>query len=164
MLKAFWRVAILKMPPQAIPASQALLKLTVGTHFIIGLLLATTSIPFDAALVSAFLGTTVMLAFVYLILLMRGARQRFAQTITTLAGCEALIGLIALPMTWLFHAGGGESGLIALFSLLIFAWNIMLAAHIFQHAFNITSQQGIFYVVLYIFTSLMVGNILGIAS
>lgn len=164
VFRAFWLVAILKMTPQSIPASRVLLRLMVGAHFIIGLLLAATSLSIDTAAVTAFLGTAVMLAFVYLILLMRGTQQRFVQTITALAGCEALIGLIALPMTYIFHAGGGESGLIAIFSLLIFAWNIVIAAHIFKHAFNITSQQGVFYAVLYIFTSLIVGNLLGVAA
>ena len=164
VLRAFWLVAILKRTPQSIPASRVLLWLMVVAHFIIGLLLATSSLSIDTAAVTAFLGTAVMLAFVYLILLMKGTRQRFVQTITALAGCEALIGLVALPMTYLFHMGGGESGLIAIFSLLIFAWNIMIAAHIFQHAFNISSQQGVFYAVFYIFTSLIVGNILGVAA
>lgn len=164
LFRAFWLVAILKMTPQAIPASRVLLGLMVAAHFTIGLLLAVTSIPAGAALVTAFLGSAVMLAYVYLILWMRGTRQRFVQSVTALAGCEAMIGLIALPMTYLFHVGGSESGLIAIFSLLIFAWNIVIAAHIFQHTFTITSQQGVFYAVLYIFTSLIVGNILGVAA
>jgi hypothetical protein len=164
LLRAFWLVAILRMPPQQIPASQPLLLLVVAVHFVIGVLLAMSSLPFDGAAVSAFLGTGVMLAFVYLILMMKGEQQRFAQTITALAGCESLIGLTALPMSYLFHAEGGESGLIALFSLIVFAWNIMIAAHIFQHAFDLKSQQGVFYAVLYIFTSLIVGSILGVAA
>lgn len=164
VLRAFWLVAILKMAPQSIPVSRVLLWLMVAAHFVVGLLLANSSLATDAALVIAFLGTVVMLAFVYLILLMKGTRQRFVQTITALAGCEVLIGLVALPLTYLFHMGGGESGLIAIFSLLIFAWNIIIAAHIFQHAFDISSQQGVFYAVLYIFTSMLVGNLLGVAA
>ncbi|MCW8826773.1 MAG: hypothetical protein OQK78_10155 [Gammaproteobacteria bacterium] len=164
LLRAFWMVSILKMAPQAIPASQTLLALVVVTHFAIGAMLSATALPADGAVVSALLGTVVMMAFVYLILMMRGQLQRFVQTVTALAGCEAMIGLIALPLTYLFHAGGGESGLIALFSLLIFAWNIMIAAHVFKHAFDLNSQQGVFYAVLYIFTSLIVGTMLGVST
>ncbi len=163
LLRAFWMIAILKMGPQAIPASRVLLVLMVVGHFAIGVTLAATSISIDGAAITALLGTAVMLAFVYLILIMKGMQPRFVQTITALAGCEALIGLVALPMTFLFHTGGGESGLLAILSLLIFAWNIVVAAHIFQHAFNITSQQGVFYAVFYIFTSLIVGSMLGVA-
>jgi len=164
LFKAFWMVAILKMAPQAIPPSRVLLVLLVVAHFVIGLMLAATTLPIDGAAVSALLGTAVMMAFIYLILMMRGMQQRFVQTITALAGCEVLIGLVALPITYLFHAGGGESGLIAILSLLIFAWNIMVAAHIFKHAFDLNAQQGVFYAVLYIFTSLIVGSILGVSA
>lgn len=164
LLKAIWLIAILKRTPQTIPASQVLLVFLVVIHFIIGVMLASSSVAIDAAATTALVGTTVMLAFIYLILRMRGMQQRFVQSVSALAGCEALIGLVALPMTYLFHAGGGESGLIALFSLLVFAWNIVVAAHIFQHTFNITPQQGVFYAVFYIFTSLIAGNILGVAA
>ena len=164
LFRAFWRVAILKMTPQMIPASRVLLVFMLVSHFGTGFMLAATSIAIDAAAISALLGTVVMMAFVYIILMMKGMQLRFVQTITALAGCEVLLGLVALPMTYAFHAGGGESGLIALFSLLIFAWNIVIAAHIFQQAFNINSQQGVFYAVLYIFTSLIVGTILGVSA
>jgi len=157
-------IGLLRSSPQIIPASQVLLVLTVITHFLIGLMLASLSISISGAAASAFLGTAVMVAFVYLILLMKGQQSRFVQTVTALAGCEALIGLVALPVTYLFHTSGGESGLIAIFSLLIFSWNIMVAAHIFKHAFTLSSQQGVFYAVFYIFTSLIVGSILGVAA
>ncbi|NOR52452.1 MAG: hypothetical protein GQ470_07525 [Gammaproteobacteria bacterium] len=164
LFRAFWMVAILRMAPQAIPESRVLLVLMITGHFGIGLGLAVSTLSIDGAAISALVGTAVMVAFVYLILMMRGTRQRFVQTITALAGCEILVGLVALPITYAFHAGGGESGLIALLSLLIFAWNIMIAAHIFRHAFNLNSQQSVFYAVLYIFTSLIVGNMLGVAA
>lgn len=110
LLKAIWMIAILKRTPQTIPASQVLLVFLVVVHFIIGVMLASTSVAIDAAATTALVGTTVMLAFVYLILRMRGMQQRFVQSISALAGCEALIGLVALPMTYLFHAGGGGVG------------------------------------------------------
>lgn len=164
ILKELWLIAILKRTPQTMPASQVLLVFLVVAHFIIGVTLASTSVAFDMAAMTALVGTAVMIAFIYLILRMKGMQQRFVQSVSAMAGCESLIGLVALPMTYLFHAGGGESGLIALFSLLVFAWNIVVAAHIFQHTFNITSQQGVFYAVFYIFTSLIAGNLLGVAA
>ena len=71
------------------------------------------------------------------------------------------MGLVALPISYWFHGGGSEQGVVVLLSLGIFVWNIAVAGHVFQHTFDLAPRMGSFYAVAYIFVSLFISSLLG---
>ncbi len=161
LLQAFLQVALLRQGPQSIPASRALMALTLVAHLTMGVLLALNSLPFGEAAAIALLGTVVMFAWIQLILTLKGLGARLVQGVTAMAACEVIVGLAALPLSLWFYGGDGEQGLVVLFSLAIFAWNIAVAAHVFQHTFELAPRMGLFYSLAYIFLSLFISTLVG---
>ena len=161
LFKALLQIALLRQGPQSIPASKTLLMLVLAAHLGVGVLLALGSLSLVGAVLVALLGTVVMVAWMQLILAMKGLGARFLQGVTALAACEVIVGLVALPISYWFHGGGSEQGVVVLLSLGIFVWNIAVAGHVFQHTFDLAPRMGSFYAVAYIFVSLFISSLLG---
>ena len=126
----------------------------LAAHWGTGVLLGLFSLTPTMALLSALVGTLIMVALVHGLLLLHRQHSRVTQTLTALAGCEVLIGLLALPLTVLFYAGGTMAELASLLSLLLLGWNVAVAAHIFRHALNVSMGMGILFAVGYTLISM----------
>ncbi len=150
LLRTVMSIALLQRGPQILPASTVLLALALTAHFGTGVLLALFSLSLPMALLSAITGTLIMVALVHGLLLLHRRHERVTQTLTALAACEVLIGLLALPLTALYYAGGGMAELASLLSLLLLAWNVALAAHIFRHALGVSMGMGVLFAIGYI--------------
>lgn len=161
LLRQFLQIALFKEGPQSLPASKFLRNLALLVHLGVGFTLALASLPLLKALFAALIGTTVMVAFIHLMLISRGLQSRFNQTVSALAGVESFIGLAALPITFLFHREAPPGELLAIISMLIFAWNISIASHIFRNAFNLIGAQGFLFAMGYIMISLIVSSGVG---
>ncbi len=164
LFRAIASIAMLQRGPQILPASRHLMALALAAHLGTGVLLGMYALSSGMALLSAFVGTLIMVALVHGLLLLHQRQARVMQTLTALAGCEVLIGLLALPLTALYYAGGGVAELAALLSLLLFVWNVTVAAHIFRHALDVSMWMGVLFAVGYTLISLSLSGFLGPAG
>jgi len=159
LVRVIWLIALLRQGPQVLPVSTFLLWLVLGAHWATGVLLGLFSFPVGESLLSALAGTLIMAAVVHTLLLLYRHHNRLVQTLTALAGCEVLLGLLGIPPTALFYAGAQD--IAAMLSLLLLGWNIAIAAHIFRHAVGVTLGMGFFYAIVYILISISLVDFFG---
>lgn len=143
LLKVFMDICRLRAGPQHLPASRFLLLLTLLTHALLGLVFALFTLPPVQSLLAALLGTVLLLGVVQGLLLVHRKPQRLQQTATALAGCEIVLGLLALPLTAWFYAVEGDSAraVPSLLSLVVIVWSVVVTVHILRHALEV--NQGI---------------------
>lgn len=161
LFRTLLSIALLKRGPQTLPSSSYLLALMLAAHLVTGVLLGLFSLSTQMALFSALVGTLMMVALVHGLLLLHRLHARVTQTLTALAGCEVLIGLLALPLTALYYTGGGMAELASLLSLLLLVWNVAVAAHIFRHALNVSVGMGVLFAIGYTLVSLGLSGLVG---
>ena len=164
---AFWRILLLRATPQSIPASPSLLWLVLLLHYGVGLLLALFSLPLSYSLLSALVGTLTMVAVLHGVLLLFKKHARYTQSVTALAGGEALLGLMLLPLSLLYYFGDGADGLrllLALLSLLILGWNVALTSHILRHTLEVPAGIGFILSVVYLLISMNIGELVSVAG
>lgn len=154
LFRAVLSIALLQSGPQVLPTSTVLLVLALAAHFGTGVLLGLFSLSLPMALLSALAGTLIVVALVHGLLLLHRRRARVTQTLTALAACEVLIGLLALPLTALYYTSGGMAELASLLSLLMLGWNVAVAAHIFRHALSVSMGMGVLFAIGYIIVAL----------
>ncbi len=167
LIRAFWRILLLRAGPQSLPAAPALLWLALLLHYGVGLLHALFSLPFGFAALYALVSTLTMMAVVHGLLLLFHRHVRYTQTLSALAGCEALLGLMLLPLSVLFvqSGGGGElQGLLAILSLMVIGWNVAVAAHIFRHALSVSTGLGFLYSIAYLIIAITLGDMVSAAG
>jgi hypothetical protein len=167
LIQAFWRILLLRAAPQSVPAAPALLWLSLLLHYAIGLLHALFSLPFGFAALYALVSTLTMVAVVHGLLLLFRKHERYLQTVTALAACEALLGLMLLPLSVLYYQGNGGAelqSLMAILSLLLIGWNVAVAAHIFRHALSVSSGLGFLYSVAYLIIAITLGDMVSAAG
>jgi hypothetical protein len=158
LLRVIGQIVLLRQGPQVLPASRFLLWLALGAHWLTGVALGLYSLPPVDALFSALVGTLIMAALVHTLLLHR-RHNRLNQTLTALAACETLLGLMALPLTALFYAGASLQDIAAMLSLLLLGWNVTVAAHIFRHALGTSMGVGFLFAIGYTLISLSLGGL-----
>lgn len=166
LLYAFWRILRLRDEPHVIPASVTLLGLVLLVHASVGFLLALFSMSAGFALLYALVSTLTMTGVVHGLLLLFGRQNRYMQSLTALAGCEALLGVFLIPVSLLFFIEGGENlrGFLAIFSLLLMGWNVALAAHVFRHALGVSAALGFFYSIVYLIIAITLGDVVSAAG
>ena len=154
LIESLWGILLLRKGPQILPASTFLLVPILLLHWMIGTGLGTFTLSPGRALASALAGTVMMAALVYSLLGLRGLGARALQTLTALAGCEALLGVLAIPLTaWFFAVPEAQQALPGLLSLLVLGWNIALVGHILRHALGISPGTGLIAALGYVFVS-----------
>lgn len=143
LLKVFVYICLLRAGPQDLPAARILLVLALVAHALLGVGFALFSLPLAQSLLAAGLGTALLYGVVYGLLLVHRKAARITQTATALAGCEVVLGLLALPPTFWFYAAASDSAraVPSLLSLVIIVWSVVVTVHILRHALAVS--QGI---------------------
>lgn len=160
LFKVFWQIALLRKGPQVLPASRELMMVLLAAHWLIGVVLVLDTFSVGRALLSGLVGTLIVVAVVHGLLIMRHRHSRVTQTLSALAGCEVLLGLLMLPLLVMIHLGGGAQSMAALIWLLLLGWNIAIAAHIFRHALEVRQGFGLLFGVGYIILSMTLTSFL----
>lgn len=135
LFKAFVDIALFKAGPQDLPASRFLLGFMLVCHCLVGVVLSLFSLPLGVAVLSALVGTLMVVALVQGVLTASRQNARFLQTATAMAGCETLLGLAALPITLWFYNSQDQT-LPSFFSLGLVIWSLAIVAHIMRQALN----------------------------
>lgn len=160
LFKVFWQIALLRKGPQVLPASRELMLVVLAAHWLLGVVLVVDTFSLDRALLSGLVGTLILVATVHGLLVLRHRHSRVTQTLSALAGCEVLLGLLMLPLLAMLHLGGGAQSMAALFWLLLIGWNVAIAAHIFRHALEVKQGLGLLFGVAYIILSMTLTSFL----
>lgn len=166
LIRAFFPILLLRAGPQTLPASHVLMWLVLLLHFATGFMLSVLTQPFGYSLLASLVSTLLMVALVHGLLLLFGKHPRYPQTITALAGCEVLLGLLLLPIpiSELYYgesAGAELRALLAITWLMVIGWSVAVAAHIFKHALSVSMGLGFLYSIAYLIIAFTVGDMMG---
>ena len=111
----------------------------------------------ERAILSALLEVALIMVFTQALLQIRKKPERWVQTVTALSGTGIVLSLIALPIYILLSVYGGNdvnSSPVYALGLLILAglacWNVVIMAHIFRHALEVTMLSGIILAIAYL--------------
>jgi hypothetical protein len=159
LLDLFLDICLLRKGPQQVPVSPVLLRLTLVTYGISGLLVPLLDTDLPTSLLLVLVDIALLTGLTYGVLRLRGYGERLPQTLTALLGTGTLLQLLALPvLIWLDQevAGNGMPELPWLLWFGLFAWSIAIMAHILHHALSVSYGLGALYSVGYVLISWIV--------
>ena len=150
LVRYFFDLIRLRLPPQAFPASNFLFLLTT-VSFLLTTLLYLSVAGYEMSFV---MGRTALslinqLAGAWLILALFKKGARWLQTATALLGGDTLFALIALPLA----GTGANSWLVVMLLLALLIWQITFFAHVYRHALDTGFGAGILIGMIYLLVS-----------
>jgi peptidoglycan/LPS O-acetylase OafA/YrhL len=147
LLKLFIDICRLRAKPQDVPASSALLLLTIVLALVSGILAISGSVyGFMQTAIISLMDVAVTLILLSLILKLMNLSSRLLQTATAIFGTGAIINLLSLPVMLLMNSGAENPGYQLLGALLYFAlliWGLTVMAHILRHSFQLPLTGGL---------------------
>ncbi|MFO1434001.1 MAG: hypothetical protein U1F76_28570 [Candidatus Competibacteraceae bacterium] len=160
LFELFLAICLLRKGPQDVPASPVLLRLTLLSYGISGVLMRLLDADLPTALTLTVLDSALLAGLAYGALTLRHYPSRLTQTLTALLGTGTLLQLLALPLMLLLQqdvvAANAPVWLVLLW-LGLFIWSIVIMAYILRHALSTSLGIGMLYslayVVLYWFLS-----------
>ena len=159
LVRLFAAICLLRAAPQDLPASRALLGITLGLYLLFAWLLAIPAYGQARAVWVALLDTALLIVFIQLLLYLLGRGTRILQTLTAMAGCGSLLGLLALPLVLWGQPTQAEeqvSGLLLYAWLLLLVWNLFVTGHILRHALSTSLGIGTGVALLYALFSMQI--------
>ena len=159
LFELFLAICLLRKGPQDVPASPVLLRLTLLSYGLSGVLIQLQLLDVDLAssLVLTVLNIVLLTGFAYSVLVWRHYPQRFMQTLTALLGTGTLLRLLALLLLLMDQetTPADTSGWFRLLWQGPFVWSIFVMAHILRHAGSTSLAMGVVYTLIYLFLSSM---------
>ena len=160
VVQVFWQMLFRRLGPEDLPDSGFLLAVTAVIYILTQFLLAYViygAVPQLYPLVA--LGTALLVAGTWALLLATGRTARFSQTLTSLLGSGALLTVIAVPVCiWSLNSQGiGQAG-PSLVLLGIMVWLIMVYGHIFSRSLSRPFGVGLLVAVAYFLLSQVLLN------
>jgi hypothetical protein len=125
------------------PSATILMVILVAVDTVVGVFLGIAKVSLGQATLESLLSILIMIVFIQLSLRVRGHAARFNQTLSAMAGCDALLGTVLVPLLVLLKAGILPAMLFANLWLLLMIWIIVINAHILRHALAISFVTGI---------------------
>jgi hypothetical protein len=167
LLNPFIQICLLRRGPQDLPTSGILLAIALTAHTVMSILLSKVSLGAGGALLSGVLDTVLLVVLTGALLYVQRRKTRLIQTLTALAGTATILTFIALPISgWLHGAdqAAGEGGFALLLLLIITAWSLAVAGHIFRHALSVPYFIGLVLAVVFYWISVSVFRALFLLS
>ena len=160
LTEAFWKICLLQLRPQDLPASGFLVGFSVGLYVLINTIGAALTLGPMTAIVATAFHTALLLGLTYLILWARELTPRYNQTVSALAGSNVVLTFIALPML-IWQQQSQDPALAPAFIMLgLMIWNLAIVGHILRHALNVHFLIGTVLAVLYMYISVSIGQML----
>lgn len=167
LVQAFFQILLLRAGPQSVPASTTLMWLALALEFAICVLLTILHRSLGFSIAYALVGTLTMVAVVHGLLSLARKPQRFLQTLTALAACDVMLGLMMMPLLladFYFHENTELQALLAICWLGLVGWGVAVAAHIFRHALSVSLALGFLYSVIYYIISVLISDMMAAAG
>jgi hypothetical protein len=123
------------------------------------MVLANISLGAFSAVFSGLLDSVLLVGLTGTLLYVQRRNTRLVQTLTALAGTGSIITFLAIPLSGMLHSadqGAGGSGLALLLLLVLTAWSLAIAAHIFRHALSVPYFVGLVMAVVFYWISISV--------
>jgi hypothetical protein len=142
----FFELCLLRKAPQDLPASSALLAVTLVADMLSAVLLAhAAGISPVLGLAQSLVDVVLMLSLLYGGLSWARHPARFTQAATALLGSGALLGIFAIVPLELFPVDTQSQGspVGALLFIGIIGWSVLVIGHIVRHAFALRLTQGV---------------------
>jgi hypothetical protein len=150
LLKIFTDICLLRANPQDLPTSRFLMfaaLIAYGLADVIGIL---DTLPLETAMLAAAVDTLLLIAVTQLALRFRNAANRLPQTLSALAGCGALLSMMAWASASLTQAWLPPGWVWGPFLL----WYIFVYGHVLRHALSLTLPVAVAVSLLYIILSM----------
>lgn len=150
-------IMVLKAGPQDLPYSTSLLASAVVLYMLSGIIVLTSSMGTEYALGNMLLDVVVLFAFSYFCLSLLRYRHRFVQMVTALAGIGVVYHLLAWPLFMQIHDMQPEQQgvtIAALLMLLLLSWQVLVYAHVFRHAMEMSFGRALALSFGYLFLSI----------
>lgn len=157
LIEAFWKICLLQLRPQDLPASNAFVGLSLGLYAITNLVGATLTLSPITAVLASIMHTVLLMALTYLVLWTKELTPRFNQTLAALAGSNAVLTFIALPVL-IWQLSNPTFPLPALMLIGLTIWNLTIVGHILRHATNIHILMGMVLAVIYMYVAISIGQ------
>jgi hypothetical protein len=149
-LKIFVDICLLRAAPQDLPVSRGAMLGALAAYAAAGVLGVLDVLAFENAVAAAVVDTLLLAAVTRLVLQWRRLENRLAQTLTALAGCGALLSLLAWGAAGLVREAFRPEWVWAVFLV----WYTLVFGHILRHALSITLAAGIAASLLYLVFSI----------
>ncbi|WP_438971126.1 hypothetical protein [Methylophaga sp.] len=159
LLQRFFQICLFKAGPADLPTSHWFLKSVCLIYFAVGVLVSRVDHNWPLSLAGSLADTILLLVVCWLLLLYRGFTGRFTQTATAMAGTGSIVGIVGLPLFWLFRQVEGQgqlTSLVLLLVLVLIIWSLFITAHIFRSALEIKPGTAALITVFYTIISLIV--------
>jgi hypothetical protein len=140
------RILQLRAGPQDLPASWPATIAIIAVYLAENMYTGKQLGDGDAA-IKSFSITALQFAAVAVMLYLRKFPERLAQTLGALAGAGAILGLVAFVLVLQADPDRNQP-VLALFWFAIFAWSLVVDAHIYRHALSVRMSQGMLIAVL----------------
>lgn len=149
-LKIFVDICLLRAAPQDLPVSRPAMLVALVAYAAAGVLGVLDVFAFESAVLAAVVDTLLLVAVTHLVLQWRQLENRLTQTLTALAGCGALLSLLAWGAAGLvrevFQPEWVWAGLLV--------WYTLVFGHILRHALSIPLAAGVAASLLYLMLSM----------
>lgn len=157
VIEVFWKICLLKLGPQDLPASNFLMLISALAYTLINALGALLVLSPAQAILSAILEVALIGAMTQLLLWIKEQGARFQQTFTAMMGSGAIIVVLALPLSFI-QAQAGEQGafLPSVMILGLMFWNLTIVGHILRHAIAAPFFIGVLLAVIYMYVLISV--------
>jgi len=139
--------------PQYLPASWSLAGFLLVAYLLQNLLTG-QQLEDDSAMVKSLVAIGLQILVLVGLLNWRGHTERFAQTLSALAG----VGLVFNALTWFLLSLSGTESIqpyLALTWFAVFIWSLFVDAHIYRNALSVTLSAGMLITVLVLAASYM---------
>lgn len=147
LLKLFIDLCRLRAKPQDVPASSALLLLSIVLALVSGMLSISGSVHgLMQVIIISLMDVAITLILLSIFLNLVNLSSRLLQTATAMFGTGAIINLVSFPVMLLMNSSPDNPGyqlLGALFYFALLIWSLVVMGHILRHSFNLPLTGGI---------------------
>ena len=159
LIRPFVHICLLRMGPQDLPSSPALLALVLFSHTLVGAFVSAVNLRFGQAIAAGVTDTALLCGLTIALLMLQELRERTVQTLTALAGAGTVLGFLAYPVSlWLRDAHAVDQPSPALTALLLamLGWSLVVSGHILRHALSAPYYLGLLVSVAFYWISIRV--------
>lgn len=155
-------IMMLKAGPQHLPYSLSLLASLSLFYVVSGVLVLAASMSIGQAVVNLMLDVVVLFAFSYFCLSLLQYKARFVQTVTALTGIGTVYHLLAWPLFMQLNSmqtQEQDTTIIGWLMLLLISWQVLVFAHVFRHAMQMSMLRALILSFGYLFLAITAAEI-----
>ena len=150
LLKTLLGICLWRANPQDLPTSNPLMFAALVAYGLVDVIGVLDSLSLNNALLAAAVDMLLLVAATHLVLRWRNLENRFPQTLLALAGCGALLSLLAWTTAGLTRGGLDPAWVWAPFLV----WYILVFGHVLRQALAISMVASVTASFLYLVLSM----------